>query len=99
MIAATTAWPNSACAPTASLTACAARRNGMARRGFLISQWVDRIVTFVRGHRVMPQFGRPLTDWVARLRSLGFDVESRPMSQGTPFANVLLVADLSKPAR
>ena len=69
-----------------------------ARRGFLISQWVDRIVTFVRGHRVTPQFGRPLTDWVTRLRSLGFDVESRPMSQGTPFANVLLVARVATQA-
>ncbi len=63
-----------------------------SRRGFLISQWVDRVVTFVRGHRVMPQYGRPLSAWVARLQSLGFEVQSRPMSQGTPFANVLLVA-------
>ena len=62
------------------------------RRGYAISQWVDRIVTFVRGHRVPPTFGRPLAQWVARLTSLGFDVERRPMSQGTPFANVLLVA-------
>lgn len=66
--------------------------DAQARRGFVVSQWVDRIVTFVRGHRVTPQFGRPLTQWVAQLQSLGFDVQSRPMSQGTPFANVLLVA-------
>jgi SAM-dependent methyltransferase len=66
--------------------------DAQARRGFVISQWVDRIVTFVRGHRVTPQFGRPLALWVARLQALGFDVQSRPMSQGTPFANVLLVA-------
>ena len=63
-----------------------------ARRGFRASQWVDRIVTLVRGHRVVPQFGRPLTQWVARLETLGFAVQSQPMSEGTPFANVLLIA-------
>ncbi|HZT56173.1 MAG TPA: class I SAM-dependent methyltransferase [Burkholderiaceae bacterium] len=61
-------------------------------RGFVISQWVDRIVTFVRGHRVVPQFGRTLAAWRAQLESLGFEVRSQPMSAGTPFANVLLVA-------
>ena len=63
-----------------------------SRRGFLASQWVDAVVTFVRGHRVTPQFGRTLSAWIARLESLGFEVRSQPMSQGTPFANVLLVA-------
>ena len=67
-------------------------------RGFAASQWVDRIVTTVRGHRVAPTWGRPLHDWVALLQGLGFGVQSRPMSQGTPFANVLLVADLVQPA-
>jgi SAM-dependent methyltransferase len=65
-----------------------------SRRGFAISQWVDRVVTTVRGHRVAPTWGRPLSAWVTQLQSLGFDVSSVPMSQGTPFANVLLVADL-----
>jgi SAM-dependent methyltransferase len=65
-----------------------------SRRGFAISQWVDRVVTTVRGHRVAPTWGRPLAAWVQQLQSLGFDVHSVPMSQGTPFANVLLVADL-----
>jgi hypothetical protein len=63
------------------------------RRGFAASQWVDRIVTLTRGHRVAPTFGRPLSAWIAQLRTLGFTVEAVPMSQGTPFANVLLVAD------
>lgn len=63
-------------------------------RGFRVSQWVDRIVTTVRGHRVPPTFCRPLTEWVALLDGLGFAVRPMPMSQGTPFANVLLVADL-----
>jgi hypothetical protein len=46
----------------------------------------------VRGHRVPPTFGRPLAEWTALLHRLGFGVEAVPMSQGTPFANVLLVA-------
>jgi SAM-dependent methyltransferase len=61
-------------------------------RGFAVSQWVDRVVTAVRGHRIPPTWGRPLSEWVALLESLGFMVDARPMSQGTPFANVLLVA-------
>ena len=67
-----------------------------ARRGFRISQWVDAIVTFVRGHRVMPTFGRPLAAWIVKLEALGFHVRAVPMSHGTPFANVLLVAELAE---
>lgn len=63
-----------------------------ARRGFAVSQWVDRVVTRVRGHGVPPVYGRTLPEWMAQLRSLGMQVEPRPMSEGTPFANVLLVA-------
>jgi hypothetical protein len=66
-----------------------------SKRGFRTSQWVDAIVTFVRGHRVVPQFGRTLKAWIAQLESLGFEVRSQPMSAGTPFANVLLVARVS----
>ncbi|RZL65140.1 MAG: class I SAM-dependent methyltransferase [Variovorax sp.] len=65
-----------------------------SRRGFAISQWVDRTVTRMRGHKVSPTWGRPLNAWVATLESMGFRVQSIPMSEGTPFANVLLVADL-----
>jgi SAM-dependent methyltransferase len=63
-----------------------------ARRGFAISQWVDRTVTRLRGHTVAPVYGRTLNEWIAQLHQLGMQVEPRPMSQGTPFANVLLVA-------
>jgi SAM-dependent methyltransferase len=67
-----------------------------SRRGFAISQWVDRTVTRIRGHRVSPTWGRPLKDWKALLQRLGFSVQSMPMSEGTLFANVLLVADLKE---
>lgn len=64
--------------------------------GFTLSQWVDRLVTTARGHRVPPTWGRSLAEWSALLRGLGFRVQSVPMSRGTPFANVLLVADLTR---
>lgn len=68
-----------------------------ARRGFVISQWVDRLVTMARGHRVAPTWGRPLAEWTALLQRLGFArVDAVPMSEGTPFANVLLVAELPR---
>ena len=64
-----------------------------SRRGFAISQWVDRTVTRIRGHKVSPTWGRTLDEWIALLQRLGFSVQPIPMSEGTPFANVLLVAD------
>ena len=70
-----------------------------SRHGFAISQWVDRTVTFVRGHRVAPTWGRSVAEWTALLRELGFSVRAVPMSAGTPFANVLLVADRGDPLR
>ena len=63
-----------------------------ARTGFLISQCVDAVVTWCRGHRRPPQFGRTLSEWTDQLEQLGFAVRVQPMSRGTPFANVLLVA-------
>lgn len=58
---------------------------------FRMSLWVDRIVTFVRGHRIAAMHCRTLPEWTALLERLGFVVTAVPMSAGTPFANVLLV--------
>jgi SAM-dependent methyltransferase len=58
---------------------------------FRMSLWVDRIVTFVRGHRIAAMHCRTLSEWTALLGRLGFVVTAVPMSAGTPFANVLLV--------
>ena len=69
-----------------------------SRRGFAISQWVDRTVTRIRGHKVSPTWGRTLDEWIAVLQRLGFAVQPIPMSEGTPFANVLLVADVGPQA-
>ena len=57
-------------------------------RRFAFSRWVDAAVMWVRHGRVLPQVGRTLPQWIAQLESLGFEVRSQPMSQGTPFARV-----------
>lgn len=66
-------------------------------RGFAVSQWVDRLVTTIRGHRAPPTWGRSVAQWCDVLRGLDFAVQTVPMSRGTPFANVLLVADAGAP--
>lgn len=35
---------------------------------------------------------RPLAEWKSLLESIGFSTVAQPMSEGTPFANVLLIA-------
>ncbi|MEP6789724.1 MAG: class I SAM-dependent methyltransferase [Ramlibacter sp.] len=59
---------------------------------FRISNWVDFIVTTLRGHRLTRLYCRPLAEWLRVLQSMGFTVRAQPMSEGTPFANVMLVA-------
>ena len=61
---------------------------------FAFSNWVDHVVTTLRGHRLGKLYCRPLAEWKAALEKLGFVVEAQALSQGTPFANVLLVAHL-----
>lgn len=58
---------------------------------FHITNWVDHVVTFARGHRLPRLYCRPLAEWKAVLHGVGFDVQSDPMSEGKPFANVMLV--------
>jgi SAM-dependent methyltransferase len=65
---------------------------------FRISNWVDFIVTRARGHRTARLYCRTLDDWARALQALGFTVKPIPMSQGTPFANVLLVATVATAA-
>jgi SAM-dependent methyltransferase len=59
---------------------------------FSVSRWVDRCVAFAQGHRLPRMWCRPLGQWTVALEQRGFRVEAIPMSAGTPFANVLLVA-------
>lgn len=64
--------------------------------GFKVSNWVDTVVTLARGHSLSRLYCRPLSEWLSLLRKLGFNVESKSMSKGTPFANVMLLAHLNK---
>lgn len=56
-----------------------------------ICNWVDHAVTFVRGHRLPKLYCRRLAEWIELLRGQGFLVETMPMSDGKPFANVMLI--------
>lgn len=59
---------------------------------FRLTLAVDRLVMRARGHRLARLYCKPLAHWVGELEALGFSVAATPMSTGTPFANVLLVA-------
>jgi len=59
---------------------------------FRWGQWSDKLVMLLRGHAFVAQHCRSIAQWRVLLRECGFDSEAKPMSQGTPFANVLLIA-------
>jgi SAM-dependent methyltransferase len=59
---------------------------------FRCSQWVDKLVMFFRGHSWVTTHCRSAVQWRTLLDDCGFDVSSAPMSRGTPFANVLMIA-------
>lgn len=61
---------------------------------FRFSKMVDSVVGFVRGNRDMQLFCRSVPAWVELLNLLGFRVRAMPMHAGTPFTNILLVAEL-----
>ena len=60
--------------------------------GFWLTQAVDRAVAGWKGLGWSRFHCRTLAGWTAFLAAQGFACESLPMSQGTPFANVLLIA-------
>lgn len=57
----------------------------------------DHFATLTKGGIPRRLYGRTAAEWRRALEKLGFSAAPEPMSQGTPFANVLLVA--RKPAR
>jgi len=59
---------------------------------FRLSNIVDHTVLLVRGHGWPPLHCRTVAEWLDLLGGVGFRTETVPMSAGTPFANVLLVA-------
>jgi len=58
---------------------------------FRFSQMVDACMAALQGHRHPPTWCRPLAEWQRVLEARGFSVQALPMSQGTWFANVLLI--------
>lgn len=58
---------------------------------FKISNWVDNVVTSIRGHKTLPTFCRTIANWQRDITAIGFAVQAIPMNVGTPFANILLV--------
>ena len=59
---------------------------------FYFSNWMDRVVFFLRGHRSYKVHCRTLSEWLDLLRRNGFEVAPLPMDKGTPFINVMLIA-------
>jgi len=58
---------------------------------FRYGQWVDKLVMLFRGHLSVNTHCRSAAQWRELLRECGFEVQSIPMSEGTRFANVLLI--------
>lgn len=60
---------------------------------FQITYWTDRVIAFCCYGRMTATYCRPLAEWQRALVNAGFtQVTAQPMSAGTPFANVLLIA-------
>lgn len=63
---------------------------------FAFSNWVDWAVVLARGHGATRFHCRSVAQWRSALEALDFEVQAEPMSQGTPFANVLMRARIAK---
>lgn len=59
---------------------------------FAITWLAERFCAFARGHWRQHYGYRSKQEWNRVLEQLGFKVDMAPMSQGTPFANVLFIA-------
>jgi SAM-dependent methyltransferase len=59
---------------------------------FRFSAWMDTVVLLLRGHGWSRLYCRTITAWRALLSDIGFNTTAVPMSAGTPFANVMLIA-------
>ncbi len=66
---------------------------------FRLTLVIDWLAAFARGISWPELHCHPLDEWIALLEAVGFSVVAQPMSEGTPFANVLLVATKTEPPR
>jgi len=63
---------------------------------FALSKAVDSAIALARRRRWVPLSCRPLREWQKLLERCGFDAaQPLPMSEGTPFVNVLLRAEVA----
>ncbi|HWW33235.1 MAG TPA: hypothetical protein VNY70_07705, partial [Steroidobacteraceae bacterium] len=60
--------------------------------GFVLGTLLDRLVVLIRRSRWIRLSSRPQGEWRVLLERLGFATDALPMSEGTPFANILLLA-------
>lgn len=58
---------------------------------FRYSQCVDKLVMILRGQPFVNTHCRSAAQWRELVRECGFEVQATPMSEGTRFANVLLI--------
>lgn len=79
------------CLPTGGLLLARVGDAGAGLR-FRLGTWVDRAVMFARRYRDAELHCRAVAEWRAVLTRVGFRSEAVPLSQGTMFANVLLIA-------
>ncbi|HEY6241796.1 MAG TPA: methyltransferase domain-containing protein [Burkholderiales bacterium] len=59
---------------------------------FRATRWSERFAGALRGEFGQPLHYRSAVQWIAELSGRGFSVSVEPMSEGTPFANLLFVA-------
>ena len=57
-----------------------------------MTKWAERLAGALRGEFMQRLHYRDAAQWTAELEGRGFSVRAQPMSEGTPFANVLFVA-------
>ena len=60
--------------------------------GFKIGKWIDQMTLLMTGRGLHRLNCRSAEEWRGLLRAAGFESEAIPMSAGTPFANVLIIA-------
>jgi SAM-dependent methyltransferase len=66
---------------------------------FTLGKYVDQTVLLTHHGRTPKVYCRPAREWQDVLIARGFQCEAMPMSAGTPFANILLIARPHKKAR
>lgn len=63
-----------------------------AGRRFQVTRWAEQAACWARGQWKQRLVYRSAGEWTARLEALGLSVAVTPMSEGTPFGNVLFLA-------